>query len=299
MHIDERSRSSNTIVCSSPFEVSFFYARINIMKIDYIDIHSHLNFEDYESDFEVVIQRLRDTSTATITVGTDLASSKKAVEIAEKYENIYACIGLHPADNKDENFNEEEFEKIVKSRKVVAVGECGLDYKRFKIYDSGFKNEREKQIELFKKQIEFAIRWDKTSMLHLRSGENLDAYDDAILILESYILNHKSKLKGNCHFYAGNVEQAKKFIDLGFTISFTGVITFTKDYDEVIKNTPIEKIMSETDSPFVTPVPYRGQRNEPAYVCEVVKKIAEIREEDLENVKEVLKNNAIKYFGLE
>jgi TatD DNase family protein len=265
---------------------------------DYIDIHSHLNFSDYEKDFDQVIKRLKDTNTATITVGTDLVSSRKAVELAEQYENIYACIGLHPADNTGETFNEEEFEKLVTQKKVVAVGECGLDYKGFKIHDLRFKNEKEKQIELFKKQIELAIEYDKTLMLHLRSGENADAYDDALLILESYIVNHKSKLRGNCHFYAGNIEQAKKFIELGFTISFTGVVTFAKDYDEVIKFIPLDKMMSETDCPFVTPVPYRGGRNEPSYVQEVVKKIAEIRGEDFEFVKKTLSNNAVKYFGL-
>jgi TatD DNase family protein len=264
----------------------------------YIDIHSHLNFPDYEKDFDEVIQRLKDTNTATITVGTDLLSSQKAVEIAGKYENIYACIGLHPADDTGETFNEEEFGKLAEQRKIVAVGECGLDYKKFKIQDLGFKNEKERQIDIFKKHIEFATKYDKTLMLHLRSGENADAYDDAIIILESYILNHKSKLRGNCHFYAGSIEQAKKFIDLGFTMSFTGVITFTKDYDEVIKYIPLDKIMSETDCPFVTPVPHRGERNEPSYVEEVVKRIAEIKGEDFEIVKKALSENAVKYFNL-
>lgn len=265
---------------------------------EYIDIHSHLNFPDYEKDFDDVIQRLKDTNTGTITVGTDLVSSQKAVELAQKYENIYACIGLHPADDTGEIFNEEKFEKLVTQGKVVAVGECGLDYKGFKIHDLGFKNEKEKQIDIFKKQIELAIKYDKTLMLHLRSGENVDAYDDAINILESYIINHKSKLRGNCHFYAGSIGQAKKFIDLGFTMSFTGVITFTKDYDEVIKFIPLDKIMSETDCPFVTPVPHRGQRNEPSYVQEVVKKIAEIKGEDFETVKKALSDNAVRYFNL-
>jgi len=265
---------------------------------DYIDIHSHLNFPDYEKDFEDVIQRLKDTGTGTITVGTDLASSQMAVELAQKYENIYACIGLHPADDTGEIFDEEEFEKLASQEKVVAVGECGLDYKGFKIHDSGFENEKEKQITQFKKHIELALKYNKPLMLHLRSGENADAYNDAIIILESYILNPESKLRGNCHFYAGSLEQAKKFIDLGFTVSFTGVITFTKDYDEVIKFIPLDKMMSETDCPFVTPVPHRGKRNEPSYVQEVVKKIAEIRGEDFEMVKKTLRDNAVRYFAL-
>src|SRR3990167_7830473 len=120
-------------------------------------------------------------------------------------------------------------------------------------------------------------------MLHCRA-----AYDETLEILKEY----KGKIRGNSHFFAGNVEQAGRFIDLGFTCSFTGVITFTHDYDEVIKSLPLDMIMSETDAPFVAPVPYRGKRNEPSYVAEVVKKMAEIRGEELENLAKVLVHNA-------
>ena len=257
---------------------------------EYIDIHSHLNFPDYEKDFDEVIQRLRDTKTATIVVGTDLASSKKAVDLAEKYEMIYACIGLHPADNTEEIFNEEEFEKLVAHKKVVAIGECGLDYGREKDATEETKNRQKKD---FEKQIDFAVKYNKPLMLHVRN-----AHEDALDILTEMKKQFGENLRGNSHFFSGNKEIAQRYLDLGFTVSFTGVITFTHDYDEVLKFVPLDKLMSETDSPFVAPVPYRRTRNEPSYVSEVVKKIAEIRGEDFETVKKTLCNNAVDFFGI-
>ncbi|MEI6480258.1 MAG: TatD family hydrolase [bacterium] len=257
---------------------------------DYIDIHSHLNFPDYEKDFEEVIQRLRDTKTATITVGTDLASSQKAVELAEKYEMIYACIGLHPADNTEEEFNEHEFEKLISHKKVVAIGECGLDYGREKDATEETKIRQRKD---FEKQIDFAVKHDKPLMLHIRN-----AHEDVLEILTEKNKEYGKRLRGNAHFFSGDKQTAQRYLDLGFTVSFTGVITFARDYDEVVRYVPLNKIMSETDSPFVTPVPYRRTRNEPSYVSEVVKKIAEIRGEEIGAVRNYLMKNAIRYFKL-
>lgn len=259
---------------------------------DYIDIHSHLNFPDYEKDFEGAIQRLKDTKTATVTVGTDLASSQKAVELAEKYENIYACIGLHPADNLTEVFDEREFEKLVAHKKVVAIGECGLDYGREKNMEVDPSEKTRQKID-FEKQIDFAVKYDKPLMLHVRN-----AHKDVLNILEEKKKEFGEKLRGNSHFFSGDKEIAQRYLDLGFTVSFTGVITFTQDYDEVVKFVPLDKMMSETDSPFVAPIPYRRTRNEPSYVSEVVKKIAEIRGEDFETIKKALSDNAIRYFDL-
>ena len=263
-------------------------------KFDYIDIHSHLNFPDYEKDFEEVVQRLRDTKTATITVGTDFASSKKAVELAEKYDMIYACIGLHPADNTTETFDEEKFTELVKHPKVVAIGECGLDYGRDKnLEDSPKEHEKARQKIDFEKQIDFAVKYDKPLMLHVRN-----AHEDTLAILVEKKKIHGEKLCGNSHFFSGDKNIAQQYLDLGFTVSFTGVLTFTHDYDEVVKYVPLDKMMSETDSPFVAPVPYRRMRNEPSYVSEVVKKIAEIRGEDFTAIQKALRDNAIRYFCL-
>lgn len=266
----------------------------------YFDIHSHLNFKDYDVDRDEVMKRLALTETATIVVGTDFESSKWAVEIAEKYENIYACIGVHPVDDPKIVFEVSKFEELVKHPKVVAVGECGLDFFHIKKED-----DFERQKKEFLKHIEFAVEHDKPIMIHSR-----DAYDEVLEILDPLVKIYGSKLRGNSHFFTGTLEQAKRYWAIGFTTSFTGVITFppapdrtggragARDYDEVIKNAPLNMIMSETDAPWVAPVPYRGKRNEPSYVQEVVKRMAEIREEDLETVQKALVENACRAFGI-
>lgn len=249
----------------------------------YFDIHSHLNFADYAPDFDQVIQRLKDTQTHTIVIGTDLESSKKAVELAEKYDGVYASIGIHPVDKQSEHFDISKYEELVKSPKVVTIGECGLDF-----YHADKNVDYERQEKLFLAQIDFALNHNKPLMIHAR-----DAYGELLAILEPLKKIHGDKLRGNIHFFAGSWEVAQRFYAIGFTTSFTGVITFTKDYDEVIKKAPLDKILSETDAPFVAPTPYRGKRNEPSYVGEVVKRMAEIRGEDLETVRNALVENAL------
>ncbi len=260
------------------------------MQPDYFDIHSHINFPQYDADRELVLQRLTDTNTSTITVGTDLEYSKSAVALAECHEHVYACIGVHPVDDATKEFELSEFEKLVAHPKVVAIGECGLDYFRME-WDNTAEKKRQKA--LFEQQIHFAVEHKKLLMIHCR-----DAYEDATDMLESFSKEYGDKLWGNAHFFAGGLEIGKRLIDINFSLSFTGVLTFTHDYDEVVKMAPLSMIMSETDAPYVTPVPYRGQRNEPSYVFEVVKKIAEIKGKDFEIVKKVLVENALKRFKI-
>lgn len=257
-------------------------------------IHCHLDSPDYEADKEAVLARMKEREVGAITIGTDFESSKKAVMIASKNnnknENVWACIGVHP--NKGE-FSEIKFEDLMRENreKVVAIGECGLDF--FKIDMTNLEEEKNSQKANFEKQINFALKHDRPLMLHCR-----EAYGDVLDILEIYKKQAGEKLRGNCHFFAGNITEAKRFLDLGFTLSFTGVITFTHDYDEVIKFIPIDSIMSETDAPYVAPVPHRGKRNEPVFVIEVVKKIAEIRGENEEKVREAMLGNAKRVFNL-
>ena len=254
----------------------------------FIDIHSHLNLPEFDLDVEGAVQRLKETETKTIVVGTDFETSKKAVELADKFEEVYACIGVHPVDNPTRAFEKEKFEELVSHPKVVAIGECGLDFFHAK-KEEDFK----RQEKLFLDQIEFALEHDLPIMIHSR-----EAYNELLDILEPLVEKHGDKLRGDVHFFAGDLPTALRFIKIGFTLSFTGVITFAQSYDEVIKNIPLESIMSETDSPFVAPVPYRGKRNEPSYVQEVVKRLAEIRGEDLEMVREILINNAERVFKI-
>lgn len=279
------------------------------MNFKYIDIHSHVNFKAFEEDRDAVIQRALDAGVAVINVGTQIDTSRFAVEMANKYDGVYAIIGLHPIhtgasyhDTKElgeegkaftsrgEVFNYEEYKKLIVDPKVVAIGECGLDYYRCTPETIA------KQKQAFVEQINLANEFNKPLMLHIRNNpesKELNAYSDALEILKVH-----TKVKGDVHFFAGSLEDAKGFVDFGFTLSFTGVVTFTHDYDEVVRQTPLDMIMSETDSPYITPIPYRGKRNEPVYVIEVVKKIAEIKGLSVEEVAKQLVLNAKRVFKI-
>ncbi len=261
-----------------------------MIKLKFFDVHSHPNFADFAQDRDEVVKRALENGVWLAAVGTDKESSAEAVALAEKYEKgVYAIVGQHPTE--EENFDYEYFKKLAINPKVVAIGECGLDYNEAK--SEKLKAKNNKQEENFRKQIELANEVKKPLMLHLRNGKNISAYK-----LATEILKEKARVVFNSHFFAGNLEETKLLFDLGATFSFTGVITFTRDYDEIIKYLPLERIMAETDCPFVTPIPHRGKRNEPAYVMEVVKKIAEIRNEDSEKVREQLLKNSFAFFNL-
>ncbi|MDO8430720.1 MAG: TatD family hydrolase [Candidatus Taylorbacteria bacterium] len=254
----------------------------------YIDIHCHLNLSQYDLDRDEVISRAREKEVGMIVVGVDKASSEKAVEIAEANENIWAIVGLHPADNSTESFDVDFYKKLAMHPKVVGIGECGFDYYHMSYTD------KSRQQEIFEKQITVANEVKKPLMLHLRNGvKGESAYKDALEILKKH-----AKVPGNVHFFAGNIEEAYEFIKLGFRLSFTGVITFARDYDEVIKNIPLDMIMVETDAPYVAPIPHRGKKNEPAYVIEIANKIAEIRGEASDKVQKKLMENAKALFSL-
>lgn len=263
----------------------------------YIDIHCHLDSTDYDSDREKVLARMNSYNISAIIIGTDLESSKRAVQIAEDNKNIWACIGIHPDEVSRTAFDTSKFEELIKNPKVIGIGECGVDFLR--IDPADLKDEKKKQTELFESQIQFALEYNQPLMLHIRSKRgNQEAYIYALNILGNYKNdNNGKKLRGNVHFFAGDVSIAEKFLDLGFTMSFTGVVTFTHDYDEVIKYLPRNSIMSETDAPFIAPVPYRGKRNEPTYVIEIIKKLAEIRAENKDVLNEAILENFRCVFG--
>lgn len=266
------------------------------MTYAFFDIHSHIHFKDFDEDREKLISEMKDYGVGTITVGTDLEESKKAIELAEKYEHIYASVGLHPNDSHEEIFDEKKYEELARHKKVVAIGECGLDYFRM---EGDTEKQKLKQKEIFQKQIDLAVKVGKPLMLHGRSSKNtMDAYEDMLDMLELAKKNHGDKLKGNAHFFAGNIDIAKRFLDIGFTMSFPGVITFAKDYDDVVRYVPLDMIHAETDSPYATPVPFRGKRNNPMYVQEVVAKIAILRQENFEEVRKQLLGNVKRVFGV-
>lgn len=275
-------------------------------EIKYIDAHAHVNFDSFDSDRQDVLNRAKEAGVVVVNVGTSKETSQKAVDIADLEKNIYAIVGLHPIhtspsfDDPDENekaslpeteLDLEFYKALSQKKEVVAIGECGLDY--FHVEDQeSIKN----QIDVFKEHIFLAKEVNKPLMLHLRNSKDglKNAYKDALDILKE----SKIEIKGNSHFFAGSIDDARGFIDLGFTFSFGGAITFAKNYEELVKFIPIENILSETDCPYVAPVPYRGKRNEPSYVIEVVKKISQIKNVGLEEVSVKILENAKKLFGI-
>jgi TatD DNase family protein len=252
------------------------------------DIHSHLNFRDFDNDREEVIKEMQKNGIWTICVGADEKTSRECVKLAEKYENIYASVGVHPTEHLGVELP-SDLRKLAEHPKVVAIGECGLDFKDRPSQVCEGPTFAEQQ-DLFKKQIELALELDKPLMIHCR-----DAHKEVIDIVSSF-KNQDLRLRGNIHFFSGTWEQAKKYFELGLTISFAGPVTFANQYDETIKNAPIDKIMIETDAPFAAPVPHRGKRNEPMYVLEIAKKIAELKNMTLEEVLTATTNNALRLF---
>ena len=256
---------------------------------EYFDIHSHLNFGDLATDLGAVLSRMKENNIWTTVVGTDEKTSIEAIELAEKEEGVFACIGVHPVDDPLQTFEVSKFESLVSHPKVVAIGECGLDYYRL---EGDMIAEKERQSALFRSQIEFALKHNKALMIHSRS-----AYDDLITILGEYKKTNPD-LFGNVHFFSGNTEQAIALAGLGFTLSFAGPITFAREYDDAIRAIPSTMIHAETDSPYATPVPFRGKRNEPLYVSHIAKKLAEIRGEDEDVFKKTLVENAFRLFNI-
>ena len=276
-----------------------------------IDTHAHANFNDFKSDSKEVIKRALDENIWMINVGAESKTSERAVKMAEEYkEGVYAAIGLHPSHlveqdveykengeivkykSKPEEFDYDFYLNLAKNKKVVGIGECGLDFHRIENQASEklkVKSLKEKQKEVFIKHLELAREVKKPIIIHCR-----DAHDDLLKILRLAV----KPPSGVMHFFTGNLEQAKKYIELGFYISFSGVITFAKNYDELVRQIPLEKIIIETDCPYVAPVPYRGKRNEPQYVKYVAQKITEIKGVSFEEVAEQTTKNARKLFKI-
>lgn len=265
---------------------------------NYIDVHSHIHDTAFDDDRDDVVTEMKERGFSTITIGTDSIESKKAIECAETYDNVWATVGVHPVDNRNEDFDKETYRAFLMHPKVVALGECGLDYFHIKNFkgDKGVEMERQKQ--LFTEQIELAAECDKPLMLHGRPDQGMDAYDDMLKILDEAKGKHGDKVRGNAHFFVGTPDIARRFNGLGFTVSFSGVITFAKMYEDVVRAVPLDMMHAETDSPYATPVPHRGKRNTPLYVERVYDRIAELKGLEKEEVRIQLIQNAHRVFGL-
>jgi TatD DNase family protein len=281
-----------------------------------IDTHCHLNFKDFKDDADEVITRTLAGETDMILVGSEFKTSSRAVDYTNKYDSgVYAAIGLHPihlenvlAENHDENgdykfvthaeeFNYDAYYNLAKeNKKVVAIGEIGLDYFHIdKNQDTAAV--KEKQRTILKQLLLLAHNLDLPVIIHCR-----EAHEDLLPLLKEFKEKYKKDDKrewGVIHCFSGDEALAREYIVLGLKISFTGLITFAHNWDEVIKNIPLEKIMIETDAPYMAPIPYRGKRNEPLYVRYVAEKIAELKGLKFEEVAEKTYQNAKDLFGID
>jgi len=259
------------------------------MHMKFFDAHAHLQLSQFDEDRSAVLARMVESDTAAIMVGVDLRTSRGAVVLAEKYDFLWAAVGLHPNDNPSEAFDAGAFEELAQNPRVVAIGECGLDYFR----SGGTDEERGAQKSRFEKQIKLAAEVQKPLIIHCRN-----AHDDMLEILATARTHHGDALKIVMHFFTVSGEVAQKYIDLDCYLSFPGPITYADMYDDSIRMAALERILVETDSPFAAPVPFRGKRNEPSYVPQIIEKIAFVRGEETVALQEQILENARSVFGL-
>lgn len=274
-----------------------------------IDTHAHVNFSAFHDDADAVIKRALDESVFFINVGSQYSTSLRALKYAQKYPGqIWAAVGTHPVHLRKGNFiykddeelleeeittigEEVDFEKyreLGKNKEVVAIGEVGLDYHHFNEGDN-IEDLKKRQKEVFLGFIKLANDLDKPIIIHC-----WDAYDDLYEILKENPVNKA----GIIHSFVGGYKMANKFIDLGYKIGLNGIITYGESYDRLIKEIDLKNIVVETDCPYLTPAPYKGQRNEPVFVKIVAEKIAAIKDVSIADVAEISTSNAKSIFGI-
>jgi len=271
-----------------------------------IDTHAHVNFIAYKDDGDEVIKRALKENIWMINVGSEKDTSRRAVEYAKKYsEGVYAAVGLHPIHLKEqeadaqldeyesaefktsaEKFDYKYYKSLAQNEKVVAIGEIGLDY-----YHNTANIDLQREVLL--EQISLADEFKKPIIFHCR-----EAHNDLLAILKEWDLVGNKNLRSVIHSYSGRWSQAKLYLEMGFYLGFNGIITFARDYDKVIKQMPLNRLVLETDCPYLTPIPFRGKRNEPAYVKYVAQKVAELRGISFEEVAETTTANAKKLFNI-
>ncbi|MED3934202.1 TatD family hydrolase [Priestia megaterium] len=251
------------------------------------DTHVHLNAEQYEDDLQEVINRALEKGVQNmVVVGFDEPTIKKAIQIAETYDFIYASVGWHPVDAVD--MTDEHLawiEELAQHPKVVALGEMGLDY-------HWGKSPKEVQKDVFRRQIRLARKVNLPIIIH-----NRDATEDVVTILKE---EHVEEVGGIMHCFTGSIEVANQCMDMNMYISFGGPVTFknAKKPKEVATELPLDKLLIETDCPYLTPHPFRGKRNEPGYVSYVAEQIAELKGITYEELADITTGNAKKLFGI-
>lgn len=258
-----------------------------------IDTHCHINFGQFDEDRDAVIQRATERGvTVIINPAVDLASSQAGVDLANQYAGIYAAVGVHPTSTAD--FAESDIHtlrSLAAAPKVIAIGEIGLDY----YWD---KSPKDVQRRAFEAQLTLAQSLELPVIIH-----NRDAHDDVITILEAWVTDLPDSLKerpGVLHSFSAPPEIAARALAAGFYLGFTGPLTFKKaeDLRQIARNIPLERILVETDAPYLTPEPYRGKRNEPAYVYYVADRLAALHAMTTEQMADITTQNARRLFGL-
>ncbi len=261
----------------------------------YFDAHCHLQFDAYDDDRETLIASMREKGVGGIVVGVDEASSRAAVALAKRHEHLYASVGLHP-NHAGEYADLSAYSELAKDPKVVAIGECGLDFFRPQDVSDGAKDA---QRALFKKHVALAATIGKPLIIHARpSRGTMDAYGEALDMLRVAKKEYGDALRGDFHFFVGDSSVARGIFELDFTISYTAVLTFTHDYDDVVRSAPLDRLLAETDAPYVAPAKRRGERNDPFAVLDVVEAIARIRGADAETVRRAVLGNAERAFSI-
>lgn len=279
-----------------------------------IDTHAHVNFSAFKDDADMIIKRSLEKDVWMVLVGSEYKTSKRALEYANKYEKgIYAAVGIHPIQleqnlaedenfeysfqTKGEEYSRDVYEKLASFEKVVAIGEIGLDYHHINL-NADVNKIKQKQKDVFLEQLILARHLDLPVIIHCRQ-----AHDDMLEILSKFRQDYKDVIPndrpwGVLHCFSGNEDLAWKYFNLGLIISFTGLITFSKQWDDLIRKMPNDKFMIETDCPYMTPEPFRGQRNEPILVKYVADRIAEIKNMTTERVAQISSENAKKFFRI-
>ena len=252
-----------------------------------IDTHAHIFDEAFDEDRDEVIKRIVEANiNKVVVVGFSKETNVLALELAKKHELIYSTAGYHPSEANEINVNDiVELESFINDNKVYAIGECGLDY-------YWVKDNIEKQKWLFNEQIKLAIKYDLPLVIHCR-----DAVSDVYEILKGY----KGQVRFVMHCYSGSVEMAREFLNLGGYISLGGPVTFknAKTPKEVAVDVPLDRLLIETDCPYLAPTPYRGKRNEPSYVRNVLNEIALLKGIDVLELESILDSNSINFFKLD
>ena len=250
-----------------------------------IDCHCHLTDEAFDDDRLFIINDLSNFAIrGIINPATNLKDAKMAIEIAEKYDDFYPMVGIHPEDIDDiSNDDLEELGKLACHEKVVAIGEIGLDY-----YWKDDNKDRQKEIFIY--QLKLARKLNLPAVIHVR-----EAKDDVIEILKDYI-----DLKIQIHCFSDDLKTLNTYMDMGFYISIGGVVTFSNGTNEKVaaRNVPIERLMLETDSPYLTPEPYRGLRNDPRRVVEVARTVADLRDMKIDKLAKRCYKNTVEFFNL-